>query len=272
LAYINARKLGSSLLSFLAEHKFKSMKQNRRSAFARPIHYDDAFITSIVRYGESDCIVRIFTRKFGRINAFFKRGFLGKKGIGLVQALALARVGLIYTSNKLSCLVTCDLDPKVIIRSSSLKAFGYIAYMAELIEKFLPQEDFAPEIFSLVEDVFADLLVNQARPSLLRAFELKLLDCCGYMPELPSLKEEKKIIAFDPVSSKFLFETSSNFLPFSYSAIMLVRSMLIAKVGSINYEGNDELMMIGRIFQSRLKLMGLLPLKSVAFLKQLSRR
>lgn len=247
--------------------------KNHKSPISKPIEYDDSLITSFVRYGEADCIVRLFTRQAGRVAVFCKRGLSGKQGSLSIQAPALARVGIICGGHsKLARLVSCELNPQTVMQSSSLKIFGYCAYIAELIEKFLPEADEAPEIFEMVEDVLADLCRNGAKPCLLRAFELKLLDHCGYLPELPSSSvEERTIVAFDPVACRFISTATEGSWPFSYDALMLAKSMLIAKVGMVNYEGTDELMMIGRIFLSRLRLMGVEPLKSVAFLKQLSR-
>lgn len=239
-----------------------------KSALAKPIIYDDALITSVMRYGEKDCIVRMFTRESGRMSAFFKRGMSGKQGA--VFAPALARVGLLGVSNHLARLVSCDIDPVFALSSLSLKKFGYSAYLMELIEKFLPESDPAPEIFTMIEEAFATLVAKEASASLLRSFELKLLDYCGYLPEMPHEEHEHAVMAFDPVACRFLSSATDESVAFSYDALILAKSMLIAKVGAVNYESTQELLMIGRIFKSRFTLMGLTPLKSVAFLKQLS--
>lgn len=241
---------------------------SNKSAISKPIRYDDALITSIVRFGESDCIVRLFTKNGGRIAVFFKRGLAMKKGAGSVQALLFSRVGLIEHPQKLARLVSSDIDPLNII-PCSLRVFAYRAYLAELIEKMLPEAERAPDIFDVTKDAYAALLAQGAKPAILRAFELKLLNYCGYLPEFPSDKGET--IGFDPLSQRFTEVVEEGHYDFSPEAIKLAQSMLIAKVGSINYEGS-ELMMIGRIFHNRLRLMGLGPLKSVDFLKQLSGR
>lgn len=237
---------------------------------ARPVTYDEALITSVIPYGESDCIVRMLTRGSGRVSAFFRRGLAARSGSNAPQAPALATVGLIYSSQKLTRLVSCDLRPSLF--TNSLKVFGYSVYIAEVVEKLLPEEDWALEVFHMVEAAYAELAHSGASSCLLRAFELQLLDYCGYLPEMPTAQEEETIVAFDPLSCRFITEENDNSLAFSPDAIKLAKSMLIAKIGSVNYEEDYELLMIGRIFQSRLKLMGLFPLKSVAFLKQLSGR
>jgi DNA repair protein RecO len=245
-------------------------QQHKRPLMTKPVSYDDALITSIIRYGESDCIVRLFSKINGSMRAFYRSGLRGKKS-GAIEAPALAKIGFIEAEHKLDRLVTCDLDPIYAAMPLLLKAFAYRAYIAELIERFLLERDPAPEIFFLVQEAYLNL-IESAKPSLLRAFELKLLDHCGFLPEVPMESEERDIVAFDPVSSHFLSKATDQSFTFSYTALLLLKSMLIAKLGSVNYEEADELKMIGRIFQSRLKLMGFAPLKSALFLKQLSGR
>jgi len=156
---------------------------------------------------------------------------------------------------------------------TSLKAFGYAAYFAELIEKFLPEADPSPAIFLTIEEMLQSLVNHGAQAFLLRAFELRLLSYCGYLPEMPNDKDEARVVAFDPVGCRLLSASCENSVPFSSQAVRLAKTMLIAKIGSVNYDHPVlELLMIGRIFQSRLRLMGLGPLKTVSFLKQISER
>ncbi len=241
------------------------------SAIAKPIIFDDALITSVLPYGESDCVVRMLTRTHGRVAAFFRRGRASKKGSNNPQAPALATVGFVAGDQKLLRLTSLELLPTT-LHVNCLRAFGYGVYIAELIEKLIPEEDHAEEIFAIVEEAFIALAEEKADARFLRAFELKLLDHCGYLPELPSSCEEEKIVAFDPMTCRFLEEVCEHSFAFSMDGIRLARDMLIAKIGRVNYGRDDELIMIGRIFQSRLKLLGIYPLKSVAFLKQLSER
>lgn len=231
-----------------------------RSVISRPILYDEALITSVMRYGETDFIVRLFTKEQGRLSAFYRRGAKAKKGS--VQALALGQVGLIRNQGKLLSMVSADLDPQA-LAIMELKNFGYRAYLAEIIEKFLPEEEPAPEMFFAIKEAFL-AIEKAAYPSILRAFEVKLLDYCGYWPESCDV-----VNGFDPVSFRFTEKMGENIWEFSTKALKMAQAMLIAKVGSINYDNPSELLMIGRIFQNRVRLMGC-EIKSASFLKQLN--
>lgn len=233
-----------------------------KALISRPIIYDEALITSVLRYGEADCIVRLFTLGQGRLSAFYKKGSSAKK-TGVAQALALGQVGLMKNQGKLLRMVSCDLDPGA-LNIFDVRSFAYRAYLAELIEKFLPEEEPALEMFLAIKQAF--LAIEKAPcSSILRAFEVKLLDYCGYWPEMI----DTEVIAFDPQNFRFLDKVRENAWEFSSKAMEMAQSMLIAKIGSINYEGPSELLMIGRIFQNRVRLMGC-ELKSASFLKQLN--
>lgn len=197
----------------------------------------------------------------GRLSAFYKGGIRAKK-TGAVQALAVGHVGLKKTRGRLLHMVSCDLDPQALL-PIDVKSFACRAYLAELLEKFLPEEEPAEEMFEALKQAFR--AIDEAPLSgIIRAFEVKLLDYCGYWPEMPSTP----VIAFDPKNFRFTDEPNDATWEFSAEALTMARSMLIAKIGSINYEGRSELLMIGRIFQSRVRLMGY-ELKSANFLKQL---
>lgn len=247
------------------------MSRSNRAVILREIIHDQALVTSIVPYGESDCIVRLFSKSHGRITTFFKRGMKGKGGSCMVQAPGFADIGIIESASSMWRLVGCEMDQTTIKLSASLKGFAYAAYLCELVEKMMPEAESQARVYCMMEDAFLSLIEDGARPSLLRAVELNLLSYSGYLPDL-FVDDEEPIMAFDPTACRFLKEPVAGSYPFSKDALMLARSMLIAKVGSVNYTNEEELLMIGRIFHSRLRLLGINDLKSVNFLKQLSLR
>jgi DNA repair protein RecO len=215
-----------------------------------------------VRYHDSDCIVRLFCEQKGRMTSFFKRGLINRKGISAVQAHVFSKVGFLEHPHKMATMVSCDSEPECLL-PTPLKVFCFRSYISEIIEKLLPESDPAPEIFALTKDCYHCLIRNGPHAVTLRAFELKLLRFLGYMPELP---KDTEVSSFAPKDQKFIHLGSSDLI-FSPEAIRLARLMLIAKIGTISYEGQD-LALIGRIFSTRLKMLGLWPLKSVSFFKQ----
>lgn len=238
------------------------------SSFKRPLVHDEAFITSLVRYGEADCIVRLFLREQGKLVAFFKGGLATKKNRVAIQAPALARIAYLPPGEeKMARLCSCDLDPKSFLWASSLRLFAYGNYLAELIEKLLPEEEPAPAIFNLLEEALQAFLERGANPFILRAFELKVLENLGYLPEMPAL--DSADIFYDPIACHFGNEEKAHSFKLSSQAIFYAQTMLNSPLSKIENVDSPILVEIGRIFFSRLSLMGMLPLKSTAFFKEL---
>src|SRR5688572_13274367 len=98
--------------------------------------YDEAILTSRIRYGDADCIVRLFCKERGRISAFVKNGMLSsKRRGGILQVPSRARVGLTCKPHSdLYRLTEIDMAAYVIGFGDSLRALGWAAYVSELVE------------------------------------------------------------------------------------------------------------------------------------------
>jgi DNA repair protein RecO len=244
----------------------------KRAILARASLFSDAFVTSIVRYGEKDCIARLMLRDQGRIVAFFKNGMVSARGRGAIQAPCLARVAYLDNSdNKMRRLQSFDIDPQSYAQSLSLKSFAYASYMAELIERLLPEEEPAEPVFLLVEAALSALVQRGAEAFILRAFEINLLDFCGYLPDFESVDEDDQSpLFYDPISCRISGERDTHSFSLTSSAISLAKAMVGTHPGQVQSESFDDLLMLGRIFRSRLNLLGIKELKSVKFLKELA--
>lgn len=248
--------------------------KNVRTAPKEPAQFDDAFVTSLVRYGDSDCIARLFCKERGRVAAFVRRGLAPSKKQGAVlQAPALAQVALQSRKNaELMSLVRFDLS-SLAFEFTRPRLLGLAAYLMEIIELFLPEHEPVPSIFDDLKVVLGGLSKSdQERNALLRAFELRLLDQCGYLPDLMHhvpLTSDGAISAYDPIESRFVSCPNAHTVEFSNEARLLALALLEAPLSALPSCDNDLLRVVGRIFASRLRLMNRGTLKSVAFLKNL---
>lgn len=224
----------------------------------------------MVRYGEADCIVRLFLQEQGKISAFFKNGLALKKNHrGLMQAPAFARIAYVpRQEEKMARLLSSDVAPESFLWASSLKLFAYGNYLAELIEKLLPEEEPAPVVFALLQDTLKACAAQGAQGYILRAFELKLLETLGYLPQIP--QGDQGSFFYDPIACHFSASSQPQSFLFSPEVLELSRALLFAPIGEASSEDDAGLTNIARIFFSRLRLMNVLPLKSTAFFKQLS--
>ncbi|MCA9506824.1 MAG: DNA repair protein RecO [Myxococcales bacterium] len=241
-----------------------------RSVFARPAVHGDAFVTSSVRYGEKDCIVRLLLRDKGRRVAFFKNGLAARKGASTLQAPSLAKVAYVEMSdNKMPRLISFDIEPGSY--ALSLRAFAYASYIAELIEVMVPEEEECEPIYLLAEKAVYLLSSMGAHSFILRAFELNMLEFCGYLPDFDEIESGYNgNIFYDPIACRLIKEPVGQSFPITNSSLKLAKTLLGGIPENAVSENFDDLMSLGRIFHSRLRVLGIKELKSVSFLKQLS--
>lgn len=230
----------------------------------------DAFLTSLIRYGDSDAIVRIFSRDKGRLSGFCKRAYKPSKSRGgNLQVPSLAHIGIIEKANAdMVNLVGIDLNPATYRLTTRMKNFGYFSYLCEITEVFIPEREPVEDVFDLLTSAFTIIGSGEVDAHLLRAYELKLLHACGYLPDLG-----------DSVNSKF---HPPKYLESDWSALIekeIISFEAVAKLAAINLlesplGGSDKfdlnvLRMVGKIFVANLRMVKKAPLKSVAFLKSL---
>lgn len=244
--------------------------EKSKSTVSRPAIFDDALITSYFSYGEKDAIVRLFTKSEGRISAFFRNALsIKQKSTSPLQAPTFAHVSFILNeSGKLAALKSVDIEPSTFLGQSA-KILGFKSYVAELVEYFLPEGMQESEVYDLCLEVFHELTVQGPNTAFLRSFEVKLLNACGYLPELSS---DSSIKAFDPEACVFLSTPHEGTKPFSDEALKLLQIFLEEPIKSASCPDKDLERMVAQVFIARLKLFNRAPLKSVRYLQQLHGR
>jgi DNA repair protein RecO len=250
-----------------------TLASSNKSSLSRPAVFDYALITSFLPYGDCDAVVRLLTKNSGRITAFSRRGLSNKKSGSVLQAPCFAEVSYVMgDEGKLHQLKTCDIEPSTYLLAGGLKVLGYSAYVAEVVEYFLPEGEAALEVFSLCQETFTELCRRGAHSVVLRAFELKLLNFCGYMPHIFEMAEETQtVVAYDPVNCVFLDELTDGAVAFNEAAVQMAHQLLSEPVALAQCNDSELLKMVGQLFLSRLRLFNRPPLKSVRFLNQLTR-
>ena len=243
----------------------------KKSLYAQPLIHDEAIITSLVRYGEADCIARLFCRDKGRVSAFVKNGFKPSLRRGSVlQAPARAKVGYRVRANgDLLNLQHVDLAAYSFLFASSLRSWGLASYAVEITELFVPEHEPAPQIFDLLEEVLYRLAHQEINISGLRAFELKLLAFCGYLPDLSDAVDcpGQKVSAYDPLCGHLLASMRPELLSFSEEARQAALYLLHAPFESMRAYEEPVLRQVSQIFVNCLKEHSKGPLRSVEFLK-----
>jgi DNA repair protein RecO (recombination protein O) len=230
---------------------------------------DDALVLSVVAYSDDDLVVRLFTREHGRIGAFARAARRSKKRYpGGVHPFSLGRVTLKpRRGDALFVLVDGALTPILQATTVEPVVLGRASYLAELIEKLLPEADPAPDVFDDVARAMTALPFADAR--LLRAFELRLLDATGYLPDLSGANDDAgaPVVAWDAVAGHLLSMPSARTVPFTDEARHAAMALLSAPLTAPPDVDDDVLRVVSRIFASHLRRQQIGPLKSIAFLR-----
>jgi DNA repair protein RecO (recombination protein O) len=134
-------------------------------------------------FGEADRILTILTERQGKIKAIAK----GVRKIRSHMAGALEPfmlVDLQFHEGRSMHIVT----GAVIVDDYSgihndLDKISQAFYIGELIDKLVPEDIHAPEVFEIAKEIFS-LISAELKTVVMRAFELKIVEAGGFKPEL----------------------------------------------------------------------------------------
>ncbi|MFA6423354.1 MAG: DNA repair protein RecO [Patescibacteria group bacterium] len=127
---------------------------------------------------EADRLVTVFTRDLGKLKLLAKgsRKPLSKMG-GILQTFNLVHL-LVHRGRTFDIITGGNLIEA--FKPKNLEDVSEIFTIAELIDKFIAEEDPHPEVYDLVKELY-DFEPNEV---LLNYFKFKLLDLVGLGPEL----------------------------------------------------------------------------------------
>ncbi len=232
----------------------------------------DAVVCAVVPYSDDDAVVRLMTRLHGRVGAFARKARASKRRFPALTAPSIGRARLRpRRSGDLWELLELDVEPVVLGLGNDARALGHAAYLAELVERLVPEAEPAPELFDAVNDGIRHIARSGASALLLRAVELKLLHLLGYLPPLvvvdvPGASCE----AYDPVAGRLLHAPTAASVPFSQAALELAQQLFaLSLVAPMPVADAQVLRATSRLFAAHLRRQGGAPLRSIAFLRAL---
>jgi len=137
-------------------------------------------------FAESDLIVQLFTADHGKVSALARgarksqRRFAGALGL------------LVVASYQLRPRPRADLwtlESATVVRewtalAADVAAVAHASYAVELVRELTPAEQPEPDVLALLIELHDALAARGPSPSLLRAFELRLLEVIGSAPSL----------------------------------------------------------------------------------------
>lgn len=151
-----------------------------------PLYRSDAFVLRTYKLGESDQIVVLFTREFGKLRVVARRNRRGhSRTAGHYQPLTRLHV-IVYGRPTRSLYHTHSVDMaqtfRVLHEDFNLLSCGL--YMTELIDVSTQERQPVPELFALFGAALQALTQTDKPPLVLRHFEMSLLTLSGYALQL----------------------------------------------------------------------------------------
>lgn len=231
--------------------------------------FDEVIVCSLVPYGETDLVVRLFSRERGRVGAFARSARRSKRRFGgSLQPLARGRAKLSPRgAGELFRLESLEAEPGLFGVAQDPLTFGRASYLVEVTDRLLPEEEPAPAVFELLETALRAFERGRGDVRVMRAFELKLLFETGYLPDL--LLFDERTLYVDPSRGDLSLEERPGSAPLPLRAREAAQALFESPLDRLPEVDEETLRIAGRIFAVHLRRLGVRDLKSVAFLKAL---
>jgi DNA repair protein RecO (recombination protein O) len=150
-----------------------------------PAYNVNAIVLRRSELGETDKILRLFTREAGRIDAIAKGAKRGASKLsGATELFTYSRMQL-ATGKSLEIVTQCEIKESFPSVRSNIDSLTRATYLCELVDRLIAQHEPNPEVFDLL--LSALYLLRRARTNpdvIVHSFEMHLLAERGYRPEL----------------------------------------------------------------------------------------
>jgi len=150
------------------------------------LYRSDAFVLRTYKLGETDQIVVLFTRDFGKLRAVVRRSHSPRRytasyyqPLMLLSAIVFGRPG-----QSLYYMQSVDIVQALRPLHEDFHLLRCGLYITELIDVATHEREPAPELFALFHQSLEQLSQTADPVLLLRLFELHLLMATGYTPQL----------------------------------------------------------------------------------------
>jgi DNA repair protein RecO (recombination protein O) len=175
------------------------------------VYKANALVLRRIPLGETDKIVTLFTREYGKLSAVAKGARKTTSRLaGAAEPLMLLRA-LLAEGMNLDILTQCEIKESFPLLRGDFGLILRATYACELLDKLTVERDAAPEAFDLLLSTLYVLQRAIDPDAALHAFELQLLAIVGYEPRLDAcarcgqeLDEPGAASAFSPARGGLL--------------------------------------------------------------------
>ena len=148
------------------------------------VYKTEAIVLKRTNLGEADSIVTLFTLNLGKIRAVAKGVRRPKSKLGGHLDLLTQSSLLLAHGHNLDIITQSQTMESFASFKQNLQCIGCAMYMAELVDQFTAEQSENYSIYKLLQATLLWLGEARDRELVLRCFEMQLLNCLGYKPEL----------------------------------------------------------------------------------------
>jgi DNA repair protein RecO (recombination protein O) len=145
----------------------------------------DAVVLRHSNLGEADRLLTLYTRELGKVRAIAKgaRKMTSRKA-GHIEPFTHVRLQLAKGRDLFIVTQAETIDSYQPLREDLTKT-GYAAYVIELLDRFIPDEETStPSLFRLLTETLSRLAAEEEAWIPIRYYEMRLLDFLGFRPQL----------------------------------------------------------------------------------------
>ncbi len=148
------------------------------------VYQTEAIIIKRINLGEADRILILYTPDHGKVKAIAKGSRRPKSKLGGHVELLTHSQLLIARGRSLDIVTQAQTINSFLPLKDDLKRMSCGLYVSELIDSFTEERSESRELFNLLLTTLHQLTAAQNNDTVLRYFELRLLDLTGYRPQL----------------------------------------------------------------------------------------
>lgn len=152
---------------------------------SREVEPTDAIVLRAVSYREADQVLTLFTREHGKLSALARGARRSRKRFGgALGSFTVSRVELTRGRGELFTMISATPHRAYLELASDMVSLAHASYATELVGEIAPAEHPEPDIYDLLVELYEVVSARGPSVSVLRAFELRLLEHMGMAPVL----------------------------------------------------------------------------------------
>ncbi|ODJ72671.1 DNA repair protein RecO [Brochothrix thermosphacta] len=144
----------------------------------------DGLIIRVMDYRESDKIIRLYTKEFGKISLVARGAKKSNSRIAAATQLFTYGEFMFFGNKGLGTLQQGEVIERFPTIASDIFTTAYGSYCVDLLDKAVEEREPNQALFQLIYQVLESMNAGEDAQVLSQIFEMKMLNTLGHYPEL----------------------------------------------------------------------------------------